>query len=69
MEINAKRSRSIVKTITYRLLIVITDAIIIYVITKRLDVTVVITGFTNIIRSILYYFHERAWNKISWGRI
>ena len=61
--------RSILKTVTYRVLIITTDAIIIMAVTHRLDVTLSVIIFSNIASTIVYFGHERIWNKISWGRI
>jgi uncharacterized membrane protein len=44
------------------------DFIIIFVITRRYDFAFGIMLASNIGSAILYYFHERAWNKIEWGR-
>lgn len=60
--------RSLLKTITFRLLIVITDAIIVYIITRSIDLTIGIVLLSNILRTILFFFHERLWDSLSWGR-
>jgi len=62
------KKRSIVKTITYRILIIIATAIVTWIMTKRIDLTIGITSVTSIVNTILYYFHERIWNDISWGK-
>jgi uncharacterized membrane protein len=61
------KKRSVVKTITYRILIIIATAIVTFSMTKRWDVTIGITSVTTIVNTILYYLHERVWNSISWG--
>lgn len=48
-------------------MIVISDVIIIYAVTRRMDVTIGLTGLANIIRTLLYYCHERVWENIAWG--
>ena len=60
--------RSIVKAITFRILIMASDFIIIMAITKRSDVAFWVIIASNISSTIFYYFHERTWNKIDWGR-
>ena len=35
----------------------------------RLDIAVVIGGLEIVLKLILYYFHERFWNRVSWGKI
>ena len=60
--------RSLVKAITYRLLIIVLDNSVIYLLTGRLDVALGFMIISNVYTSIAYYFHERIWNKIGWGK-
>ncbi len=60
--------RSLVKAITFRLIILCADSIIIYSLTKRLDITAGVVLFSNVSSTILYFLHERAWNGIHWGK-
>jgi uncharacterized membrane protein len=61
-------SRSITKAVTFRIVILVSDSVIVYALTHRVDLTVGVMIFSNLASTILYIFHERAWNKISWGR-
>ena len=61
-------SRSLVKALTYRIVILTSDAIIIYAITRRADITLGIIGVSNFASTLLYFGHERVWNKIHWGK-
>jgi uncharacterized membrane protein len=60
--------RSLVKTITFRLVIVFADMLIVFAITHRYDITFGYVVLTNIFKGIIYFFHERAWDKVDWGR-
>lgn len=60
--------RSLTKTVTYRIVIVISTFIVTYLFTGRLDLTIGITFFANVVNTLLYYIHERVWNKIHWGK-
>lgn len=60
--------RSLVKAITFRILILISDGIIIFAITHRYDIALAVIFFSNFASTILYFIHERIWNKIRWGR-
>jgi uncharacterized membrane protein len=60
--------RSIVKTITYRLLIMTSTMVIIFLFTGSLTLTLGVTLLTSIANTLLYYFHERFWNNIYWGK-
>jgi uncharacterized membrane protein len=57
------------KSITWRILGVVLLGVISYVITKDWKEMAVITVIFHGIRVVLYYFHERAWERISWGRL
>lgn len=61
-------SRTIAKTITYRILIVISIFIITYIQTKKLNDATAITGVSAVAGTIIYYLHERVWSKIKWGK-
>jgi uncharacterized membrane protein len=60
--------RSLSKTISYRVATIAADLIIVYILTRRADVTIGVTLFTNIASSLLYYSHERVWNHVGWGQ-
>lgn len=61
--------RSVVKAITFRVLILFSDGIIIYAITHRYDITLGVIFFSNLSSTILYIIHERLWNTVHWGKI
>lgn len=60
--------RSILKTISWRFWATITTAALVLAFTGYLKVALVIGGIEVVLKIILYYFHERAWNKISYGK-
>lgn len=61
-------SRSLVKAVTFRSLILITDGIIIFAITHRTDVTAGVMLFSNIASTVMYLIHERIWDRVLWGK-
>ena len=61
-------NRSIAKAFTFRLVILVSDAIIIFAITHRYDLTIGVMIFSNIASTALYILHERFWNGIHWGK-
>lgn len=63
-----KPYRSVVKTISWRTLGTLDTIIISYFITGNLVMAASIGSIEVVTKMILYYFHERAWNKISLGR-
>lgn len=64
-----KPTRSFVKGITYRILIIISTGVISWFVTKRVDISVSITLGTTILNTFIYYLHERIWNIIQWGKV
>lgn len=63
-----KRSRSAIKAITYRIISIIIDSIIAYTITKSAKQTAILVLISNSISILVYFLHERAWNRIHWGK-
>jgi uncharacterized membrane protein len=61
-------ARSWVKALTYRVLIIISNGIIIYLYTGEWKTTVDVMGIASVVSTVIYFFHERAWNHIHWGR-
>ena len=59
--------RSIAKTISYRVIVVILDFIAIYLFTGQIKVALWFTIVSNIYTTIVYFIHERIWDKIKWG--
>lgn len=63
------KKRSWVKSITWRVLGIILLGLISYAITHDWKQMTVITVLFHSIRLILYYYHERMWERISWGKL
>ena len=59
--------RSIVKSITFRIIATMITFIIVWIFTKDPFVATGVTLLENFIKMIVYYFHERAWTSSSWG--
>jgi len=61
-------SRTILKTITWRILATITALLVTYYYTKDWKLSLTVGLVMAFYKTILYYIHERVWNKISFGR-
>lgn len=61
--------RSWVKSIVWRIIGIIVLGFIAYFVTDNWKEMTIITALFHGIRVIMYYYHERLWNRISWGRI
>ncbi len=62
------KKRSIVKTISWRFLATLTTAIIVYMFTGQLILALSVGSIEVLAKIVLYFFHERMWNKINYGR-
>ena len=60
-------SRSVVKAITYRAVIVCLDLTTIYLLTGRIKVALGFAVASNIYTTLGYIAHERAWAHVGWG--
>lgn len=67
MENRDSRKRSIVKAISYRLIIVCLDFGVIYLLTGEVKTAAGFMVISNIYTTVGYFFHERAWARIRWG--
>lgn len=63
-----KMKRSVAKTISWRIVGTLDTVIISYLITGTLALAVSIGGVELVTKMLLYFFHERTWNNIKWGK-
>lgn len=63
-----QKRRSIAKAISWRTLGTVDTMLISFIITGNATAAVSIGAFELITKTGLYYFHERAWNKITYGK-
>ena len=61
------KTRSIVKSITWRILATLTTIILVVIFTKNFKIAISVGIFETIAKSIIYYTHERVWTKVKWG--
>lgn len=61
-------SRSIVKTITWRIIGSLDTMLISYLVTGSLKMGVAIGSIEVITKMVLYFLHERAWQHIKFGK-
>jgi uncharacterized membrane protein len=62
------RRRSIAKAVTFRVVATLVTAGLVFVLTGDWRVTGIVGGVDALSKLILYYFHERAWEKVCWGK-
>jgi len=63
-----KAMRSLGKVVTWRILVTITNFIGGYLASGSWMVGLGVVSFALVVNSILYFFHERAWNVIDAGK-
>ena len=63
------KKRSITKSISYRIICIISLALTSYLITRDIIVMTSIVFVFQSIQIIIYYLHERIWARVKWGYI
>ena len=62
------RKRSLIKSITWRFVASLDTFIIAWYITGKVSWASSIASIEILTKTFLYYFHERGWNYIFWGK-
>lgn len=60
--------RTIIKTLSWRVMATIATFLVSYVISSDISIASGIAGTQIFIHTFLYYIHERAWIKVEWGK-
>jgi|TARA_B110000116_G_C16643738_1_gene494065 adenylylsulfate kinase len=60
--------RSISKAVSWRVVATATTTLLVFAFTGRTDLAVTIGLLEAVTKMALYYFHERAWNRLNLGR-
>jgi uncharacterized membrane protein len=68
-DLNDNKKRSIVKTITWRVTGSGATFLIAFMMTGSLTIAGTIGLVQMFSNTLLYYVHERIWNRINWGKI
>lgn len=63
-----KPIRSVAKAISWRVIGTLDTLLISYILTGEVAVAASIASIDFITKMFLYFFHERLWNKINWGK-
>lgn len=62
------KKRSIMKAISFRILATSTTMIFVYAITGSFSFAGMVGIFDIFAKLIIYYYHERLWENLSWGK-
>lgn len=63
-----KPLRSVMKALSWRLVGTIDTLVVSYVLTGEIALAASIASVDFVTKLVLYFFHERIWNKIKWGK-
>lgn len=67
-KISERPFRSIAKALSWRVVGTIDTLIVSYFLTGRIGLATSIASVDFLTKLLLYFFHERIWNKIKWGK-
>ncbi|MEI9939186.1 MAG: DUF2061 domain-containing protein [Pseudomonadota bacterium] len=65
----ASAKRSVVKALTYGLVLGCLDFVVLYLFTRKTAVALGFIVVSNIYTTICYFIYERIWVRITWGKI
>lgn len=63
-----KPIRSVAKALSWRVVGTLDTLVVSYILTGRMSLAASIASVDFITKLILYFFHERIWNIIKWGK-
>ncbi|UCD14951.1 MAG: adenylyl-sulfate kinase [Candidatus Omnitrophota bacterium] len=61
-------SRSIFKTVSWRVLATIITTSLVFIFTRKIEIALFVGGTEAICKMVFYFFHERVWNKLRFGK-
>lgn len=68
-ELQESHLRSMLKAVTWRVIATLTTATIAYFVIGDVTVAVAIGGIEFVLKAVMYYLHERAWQAMPQGTI
>lgn len=60
--------RSVAKAVSWRVIGTLDTLLISYILTGKVALAASIASIDFVTKMFLYFFHERLWNKINWGK-
>ena len=61
--------RSFVKSVTWRILASLTTVALVYLFTGEFTLALGVGLIEAILKFILFFTHERAWDRVVWGKV
>ena len=62
------KKRSLIKSLSYRVFATLTTIVLVYAFTGALKLAITVGFLEVILKMLVYYGHERIWDKIRSGR-
>ncbi|WP_435415370.1 DUF2061 domain-containing protein [Polaribacter aestuariivivens] len=63
-----KPLRSVVKALSWRVIGTLDTLVVSYFLTGKIVLAASIASVDFLTKLVLYFFHERIWNKVKWGK-
>ncbi|SFD11395.1 DUF2061 domain-containing protein [Algibacter pectinivorans] len=66
--VGEKPIRSVAKALSWRVIGTLDTLVVSYILTGEMAVAASIASVDFLTKMVLYFFHERLWNSIKWGK-
>ena len=63
-----RHSRTIAKSITWRLIAFISSVLVLYMLVGDWESSIYHSVVIHLVKTFLYYIHERTWNNFNFGQ-
>lgn len=60
--------RSVIKAITWRALATLTTMLLVFIFIGDMTIALSLGGIEVVLKMLIYFTHERAWDRIKWGK-
>lgn len=67
-KLGESHTRTVIKAVSWRVIASVTTMSIVYILTRKWEITLGAGVLEAASKMLFYYLHERAWHKIGWGK-
>ena len=67
-KLGESHARTVIKAVSWRFIATFTTMTIVYIFTREWTLSLGVGLFEVLAKITFYYLHERAWQKIGWGK-
>ena len=68
MKDRSKRRRTLAKALSWRTLSIVMTSALVWGITGSLQMGAAVGGIDFVVKFAVFYWHERLWHQIQWGK-